>query len=996
MLKLQNHNHFLLPITKNPLEYGKLIYKTSDLFIMQINKTNIAVINKYEQFNIIKIFKSGELMFEYKDFIDNNTIIRRINNKQFNFENGILIKISRIIVAILFLILFFDNSENLNMTTLLTSIIGLGSKTLIPGDHKRLYSSKKYFKSNWNSVYFDIQNQILTNNLIEAYFNKFWIIVSPKIEEDAHIYFLLKVQFEDNNIHTIGKLFRIDKNNYKSFINQLVNYLEGIGDYYIQSPIKKIVFNYGFKRGAITKELNKSEINLMNFKDMKYPISLNPNDYGKIMNESFLSDHTLYTIIDKSQRLIIFKEYKTENQIAYSKNGLSILEFKDIKYSENKFVRKLGNKSLFFENGSKSLESLELVTPFITKLKMDKNQIDNIITLDIETYGENELTPYLISFYDGSKSFSFYLNDYDSIDKMMRACFDNLFIRKYNNYSIYVHNLAKFDIIFLMKYLVKYVIVDPIIHRGRIIQLNVSYGPNLKYKMRFKDSYLILLGSLEKLCKSFSVKTPKSIFPHKFVNENNLNYLGNVPSINNFFKIDENEYNNYLNKFDNNWNLKNEAIKYCEIDCISLYQILFKFNSLVFELFTKNIHNYPTLPSLAFAIFRSSFMNEENIPKLQGNIANDIREGYTGGSTDMFIPYGENILCYDVNSLYPSQMFDKDMPIGKITKFEGDITKINVNPFGFFYVKVECPIDIMHPILQIRHKTASGIKTISPVGTWNMWIFSEEMYNAENYGYKFEIIKGYTFERKVTFKNYVEFLYNLRVQYNKSNPLNLIAKILLNSLYGKFGMNEIDIKYEIILKENFKGLNESNIVDLIELDKYILIGIKSEKIEEDQNISIGIASAITSYSRIHMSQFKNNPKIKLYYTDTDSAFISADSEIDPSFINEKILGKFKLENKCKKAIFLAPKMYCLLLENGQEIIKVKGLKDTTLLQMKDFEDLLIKDSFKILKHNKWFRDLGNGKIIIKEQLYTLIATDNKRKIIYENNKITSTEPIILN
>ena len=32
-------------------------------------------------------------------------------------------------------------------------------------------------------------------------------------------------------------------------------------------------------------------------------------------------------------------------------------------------------------------------------------------------------------------------------------------------------------------------------------------------------------------------------------------------------------------------------------------------------------------------------------------------------------------------------------------------------------------------------------------------------------------------------------MYNLRKQYHTSNPLNLIAKLLMNSLYGKVGMS---------------------------------------------------------------------------------------------------------------------------------------------------------------------------------------------------------------
>jgi hypothetical protein len=73
-------------------------------------------------------------------------------------------------------------------------------------------------------------------------------------------------------------------------------------------------------------------------------------------------------------------------------------------------------------------------------------------------------------------------------------------------------------------------------------------------------------------------------------------------------------------------------------------------------LFEINIHKYPTLSSLAFAIFRTHFLKENTIAQLSGKIAKEIRQGYTGGSVDVFIPEskpGVKIKCYDVNSLYP-------------------------------------------------------------------------------------------------------------------------------------------------------------------------------------------------------------------------------------------------------------------------------------------------------------------------------------------------------
>jgi DNA polymerase elongation subunit (family B) len=180
--------------------------------------------------------------------------------------------------------------------------------------------------------------------------------------------------------------------------------------------------------------------------------------------------------------------------------------------------------------------------------------------------------------------------------------------------------------------------------------------------------------------------------------------------------------------------------------------------------------------------------------------------------------------------------------------------------------------------------------------------------------------------------------------------MNYIGKILLNSLYGRFGMDDNFANIEVIHKDYYADF-ENKFLDQIEekisLDEYILVFYKSEKFIEDNesthNVSIGIAAAITAYARIHMSQFKNNPKINLYYTDTDSVY--TDSDLDDSLIDDKILGKLKLENICKKAIFLTPKVYCLLTEEGKLIHKVKGLSHDIDLNFNDFEKLLYKDVF---------------------------------------------------
>jgi hypothetical protein len=286
-------------------------------------------------------------------------------------------------------------------------------------------------------------------------------------------------------------------------------------------------------------------------------------------------------------------------------------------------------------------------------------------------------------------------------------------------------------------------------------------------------------------------------------------------------------------------------------------------------------------------------------------------------------------------------------------------------------------------------------------------LFSSEINNAMKLGYKFEILWGYTFNSENVFKEYVDTLYKLRLEYPKSDPLNLVAKLLLNSLYGRFGMEdsfaEITIFSNKELYLKFESKHSDDIIDIIELDDKILVKHRSLKSDvntlldnasESHNTSIAIASAITAYARIHMSQFKNNLDYNLYYSDTDSIYI--DKPLDDSLVNSKVLGLMKLENIIDKAIFLAPKVYCLELENGDIVYKVKGLSHDINLTLDDFTNLLNKDSLLQKYQVKWRKHIEEGNISVIEQLYTLQVTDNKRKLIYQNGILVNTKPFVIN
>jgi hypothetical protein len=243
-------------------------------------------------------------------------------------------------------------------------------------------------------------------------------------------------------------------------------------------------------------------------------------------------------------------------------------------------------------------------------------------------------------------------------------------------------------------------------------------------------------------------------------------------------------------------------------------------------------------------------------------------------------------------------------------------------------------------------------------------------------------------------------LYNLRLQYDKSNPLNFIAKILLNSLYGRFGMDDNFPEINIIHKDYYPDFENKYIEQIIkttEIDDYFLVefeNVNDNYNNEDNthNISVAIAAAITAYSRIYMTQFKNNPEINLYYIDTDGIYVDENSEIPENLLSNKVLGKLKLENICNKAIFLAPKVYCLETMDDKTIYKVKGLKHEVELTMNDFENLLYKNSLLKKSQLKMRKYLNKSYIEVLEQVYTLQVTDNKRQLIYNiNNKLVGTK-----
>jgi hypothetical protein len=555
-----------------------------------------------------------------------------------------------------------------------------------------------------------------------------------------------------------------------------------------------------------------------------------------------------------------------------------------------------------------SLHRREFSTNSIKPISTYNLTIPNeFITMDIETYNNsNQIqTPFCIttsssSSGSGSVSGLIELNNKIIINQLQETkLWDEFFNyllnnNKLKNNYIFVHNLGSFDGYFIYKALsnnFKPDQVNTIIdHHNKFIQITLKLEDR---KFIWLDSYRIFPISLNQLCEVFEV-------PGK-VSEYNINY-------------------NSLNLF-NDKEMLQQFKDYALQDSISLYKALIKAQDYYLNNYNVDITTIVSTSSLSLKIFRTNFL-KFNIPILKGNQDNFIRKSYFGGHTDIYEGYLENGYYYDVNSLYPFCML-KPIPF-ELIKHHNNMDNIKLeNFFGFIKCEVECPDDILKPLLP--YKDPNTNKTLYPTGNWVGNYFSEELKALTKYGYKFKLLEGYEYSKIDLFSDYVKHFYNIK-NISKGSK-KFLAKLQLNTLYGIFGRKLDGIEtINIYKKDMFKYVATRLVKTYIEIneDKATLLlhtNINSNIINElnstletnfinyDMSVrsNVAISSSITSYARIHMIPFILHEGT--VYTDTDSIF--SKTPLNSELIGSEIgLMKDELNGLIiKEAYFIDIKKY---------------------------------------------------------------------------------------
>jgi len=285
-------------------------------------------------------------------------------------------------------------------------------------------------------------------------------------------------------------------------------------------------------------------------------------------------------------------------------------------------------------------------------------------------------------------------------------------------------------------------------------------------------------------------------------------------------------------------------------------------------------------------------------PVLSESMDAEIRSAYRGGFTYVD-PRHQNKLtgagtCYDVNSLYPSVMYDRVLPYGDPLFAEG--LPVATEEFPLFIVSITfiAKIKPNHiPCIQIKSSaffmaTEYQTNINEPVTLMctnvdlALW---REHYDMEilsyNGGWRFHGIVG-------VFKDYIDKW--MEVKANSDGGLRAIAKLHLNSLYGKFATNP----------------NVTGKIPVMEDD---VIKLVTGEQETRNPVYTAMGVFITAYARDVTIRAAQEHYDTFIYADTDSLHLLDDSNPVRLTVHPSNLGEWKREYSFIDGMFVRAKCY---------------------------------------------------------------------------------------
>lgn len=307
---------------------------------------------------------------------------------------------------------------------------------------------------------------------------------------------------------------------------------------------------------------------------------------------------------------------------------------------------------------------------------------------------------------------------------------------------------------------------------------------------------------------------------------------------------------------------------------------------------------------------------EKWFPVLPIELDSELRRAYKGGFTYLS-PRFKNTHVYggvtlDVNSLYPWAMYNCLLPYGYPMFYEG---KYEYDPdYPLYIVHMRCTFRLKEghiPCIQLKNNrryveteylvtSKDEMDVDEPV---EMFLTSVDYrlfidhYDIENDEY----INGWKFKGAVgMFKAYID--YWMHIKETTTGAMRQLAKLMLNSLYGKFASNpdarqkvahmDADgvVRYEILTKDNFKEYN-----------------LKEPELRDPVYTAMGCF--ITAYAREKTIRSAQSVYDRFIYADTDSLHLVGTDLPEGLEIHPTHLGAWKHEGTFVDSKYIRAKTY---------------------------------------------------------------------------------------
>jgi len=322
-----------------------------------------------------------------------------------------------------------------------------------------------------------------------------------------------------------------------------------------------------------------------------------------------------------------------------------------------------------------------------------------------------------------------------------------------------------------------------------------------------------------------------------------------------------------------------------------------------------------TISGQAWNAWRNRFMTEKVCVHNDEKVLRLERAAYTGGMVRVWrVGYHNHDTFYrlDVNSLYPYVMAAYDYPVDLKRYGEGCSVEHLGKLLDNGCVIADCCVNPKTPFYPHRTKVAN----LYPLYRFRGVFCTPELLYLLREGAIEKVYRVALYKAGNPFAQYVDEMYALRRRMvEEGNAIyERMVKLLLNSLYGRFGCHTS----QMVRLPDCDGLRGQ--VDLF-LDmvhntwrRVYFIGDEAYILspeEEGYDSVPAIAAHVTAYGRCYMrSLLERIPAEHRYYTDTDSIITdSTGMRILEDEIDQTMLGYLKVEDSATEIEIWSRKDY---------------------------------------------------------------------------------------